>query len=227
MGRSIKRDLSKVNKVLHPRSRKAQKLHQKASRNVTVEKSKKIHKMRENLVGEKLLWFKERLVLDVKVYSSQMVLDIVEQYLARFDDELEQISVHHSIGHRKNRRYASREDILNMAKMHDVEEFDTCGLEIPDLMNDKELAYLRNWNGELRYLQNMHLKRYSRSKLLEGINRTKSKGVKEHNSGELMVTESKSNAPSGMEEAHCEPEVESQSTSECTLNEKTCETMIE
>lgn len=38
-------------------------------------------------------------------------------------------------------------------------------LEIPDVMNSKQLQILRNWNGELRFLQNFALKRISLPKL--------------------------------------------------------------
>ncbi|KAK7867619.1 hypothetical protein R5R35_014814 [Gryllus longicercus] len=168
MTKSIKKDLNKVNKLLHPRSRKAQKLHQKANRLITREKSKKFHAMKENLIGEKLQWFKDRLIPNVRRYTGQMCLDIISTYLSRFDQELEQITIVHTIGkNRKNRRFASREDVINMTILHEKEEFETCGLEIPDLMNMQQLAYLRSWNGELRFLQNFHLTRYTRKQLEE------------------------------------------------------------
>lgn len=35
--------------------------------------------------------------------------------------------------------------------------------EIPDLMCPKNLEYLRTWNGELRFIQNINLKRFRKS----------------------------------------------------------------
>lgn len=49
-------------------------------------------------------------------------------YLGRFDEELDQIKMKHSVGQRKNRQHASREDIINMTIKREREEFDTCGL---------------------------------------------------------------------------------------------------
>ncbi|XP_046742657.1 uncharacterized protein LOC124409213 [Diprion similis] len=48
--------------------------------------------------------------------------------MARHDKELEQINIKHSIGGRKNRQHASREDILRMTKKNEEAEYDTCGI---------------------------------------------------------------------------------------------------
>jgi translation machinery-associated protein 16 len=48
--------------------------------------------------------------------------------LGRFDAELEQIKIKHSIGNRKNRQHASREDIINLTIKAEREEFNSCGL---------------------------------------------------------------------------------------------------
>ena len=50
------------------------------------------------------------------------------RYIARNDEELEQIQIKHSIGGRKNRQHANREDILIMNKKNDTEEYNTCGI---------------------------------------------------------------------------------------------------
>lgn len=38
-------------------------------------------------------------------------------------------------------------------------------VEMPDLLNAQQLEILRNWNGELRYLQNFKLQRFARKHL--------------------------------------------------------------
>ncbi|PSN35392.1 hypothetical protein C0J52_17820 [Blattella germanica] len=95
-------------------------------------------------------------------------MKLIELYLSRFDEELEQIKMKHNIGNRKNRQHASREDVILLTKLHEKEEFHTCGLEIPDLLNPKQLEMLIKWEGELRFLQNFKLKRYS-LKQLQGL----------------------------------------------------------
>ncbi|CAG2066448.1 unnamed protein product, partial [Timema podura] len=89
-------------------------------------------------------------------------------YLKRFSDELEQIKLKHSVGNRgKSRQHASREDIIRLTVLRDEEEFATCGLEVPDLLNPKQLQLLRSWSGELRYIQNLRLVRLHRRGLKE------------------------------------------------------------
>ena len=46
-------------------------------------------------------------------------------------------------------------------------EFDGCGLEMPDLGDEANFRYFLNWNGELRIVQNIKLRR-CRRKELEG-----------------------------------------------------------
>jgi translation machinery-associated protein 16 len=50
------------------------------------------------------------------------------RYLGRFQEELEQISLKHSVGNRKNRQHANREDIIRLTLLRDEELFNTCGL---------------------------------------------------------------------------------------------------
>ena len=44
-------------------------------------------------------------------------------------------------------------------------EFDGCGLEMPDLGDEANYRYFLNWNGELRIVQNIKLRRYRRKEL--------------------------------------------------------------
>ena len=44
-------------------------------------------------------------------------------------------------------------------------EFDGCGLEMPDLGDEANFRYFLNWNGELRIVQNIKLRRYRRKEL--------------------------------------------------------------
>ncbi|ERL88682.1 hypothetical protein D910_06066 [Dendroctonus ponderosae] len=102
---------------------------------------------------------------------------IKQNLLGRFDDELEQIKLKHSIGQRKNRQHANREDIINMTLKSEKEEFKTCGIELPDLLNPNHLKQLKLWTGELRFLQNFKLKRFSLRNLKEAKEKLEKKSV--------------------------------------------------
>ncbi|XP_044257836.1 translation machinery-associated protein 16 [Tribolium madens] len=159
----------------HPNSRKTNALVKQIKKTKAREKNKQNSNIKLNLLGEKILWFKDNLEPDCNSYSPRQVLKIIEKYLARFDEELEQIKLKHSIGNRKNRQHASREDIINLTIKTEKEEFNTCGLEIPDLLNIQQFSFLREWNGELRFLPKFKLKRYNRKALENAINNVESK----------------------------------------------------
>ncbi|KAG7303260.1 hypothetical protein JYU34_011727 [Plutella xylostella] len=158
----VKRD---IDKLKHPNSRKTISMVKKMKKHEKKDDKKLGTHVKQNLVGEKILWFKERIPEDCAVLSKEQILELIEQYLARFDEELEQIALKNSIGQRRNRQHASREDIINITKKREVEEFATCGLELPDLMDHQQMKVLKNWNGELRFLQHFKLKRICRKHL--------------------------------------------------------------
>ncbi|KAL3278185.1 hypothetical protein HHI36_013524 [Cryptolaemus montrouzieri] len=131
-------------------------------RRTNIKEKKKIRgNLKSNLIGEKLLWFQENLPAITTNCSVTLIEELIRKYLSRFDEELEQIKIKHSVGVRKNRQHASREDIIKLTVKREFEEYKTCGLEIPDLMNSEQFELLRTWNGELRFLPNFKLKRYS------------------------------------------------------------------
>jgi translation machinery-associated protein 16 len=161
-------------KCKHPNSRKTNALVKQINKNKAREKSKHSGNIKLNILGEKIKWFKDNLEPGCTSYTVKQTLDIIEKYLGRFDAELEQIKIKHSIGNRKNRQHASREDIINLTIKTEREEFDSCGLEIPDILNIAQFNLLQNWNDELRFLPKFKLKRYSRKYLEESASSVKS-----------------------------------------------------
>ncbi|XP_050352991.1 translation machinery-associated protein 16 homolog [Nymphalis io] len=158
--------IKNLEKLKHPNSRKTISLAKKMLKNEKKNNNKIGTHVKQNLIGEKILWFKERIPEGCVILDKEQTLKLIETYLARFDEELEQIALKNSIGQRKSRQHASREDIINITKKRDIDEFETCGLEMPDLMNAQQMELLKNWNGELRYLQNFKLKRIARKHLI-------------------------------------------------------------
>lgn len=70
------------------------------------------------------------LEINVFVYIYINLCFFIQRYIKRNDQELEQIAIKHSIGGRRNRQHASREDIIKMTKAREQEEFNTCGIGI-------------------------------------------------------------------------------------------------
>ncbi|KAI4467522.1 hypothetical protein MML48_2g00009185 [Holotrichia oblita] len=162
----IKQNLSKIG---HPNSRKTAALVRQVKRKQDRQKTKLAHVCLENLTGEKLMWFKEHLVPDVRVYLAEETEKIIAEYMARFNEELKQINIKQSIGKRKNRQYASREDIIKLTLKKEAEEYNTCGIEVPDLWDETQLNLLRTWGGELKYLQKFKLRRIGKRHILDKI----------------------------------------------------------
>ena len=99
--------------------------------------------------------------------DSAAILTLVNGFLSRFDDELEQIKIKNSIGGKNSKRkqHSAREDAINLAIKMEKSDFDGCGLELPDLLEPENLEYFRNWEGEVRYVQNIKLCRLRRADL--------------------------------------------------------------
>lgn len=155
-----------VDKLKHPNSRKTLSLVKQMKKSEKRDQKKLGTHIKQNVTGEKILWFKERVPENCTVLTKQQVLELIQTYLSRFDEELEQIILKNSVGQRKTRQHASREDIINITKKRELEEFETCGIEMPDLMDHSQMEVLRKWNGELRFLQNFKLKRFAKKHLI-------------------------------------------------------------
>ena len=88
-------------KILHPKSRKAAKMHYKEQRKLKISSKPKIGGVRLQALGEKLLWFHDNLAgvlnndekLDVPDF-----LDMINGYISRNESEIEQIKLKNSIG---------------------------------------------------------------------------------------------------------------------------------
>ena len=90
------------------------------------------------------------------------------RFSTRFQQEVDQIQLKNSIGgDKKNKkdRYRSRMDVIKLTIETETNEFEGCGLEMPNLLDEEDFKYFKNWNGELRFLQNIGLKRFRKEQL--------------------------------------------------------------
>ena len=78
-------------------------------------------------LGEKIAWFRDQLEPDVAVYTPDQAGVLVERYLGRFDEELEQIKLKNQVGQRTSRQHASREDTIEHTQKLEMEEYEGCG----------------------------------------------------------------------------------------------------
>ena len=97
--------------------------------------------------------------------TDSVMLELIEGMLSRFDEELQQIEIKKSIGKNRRKQHSSREDAIRQTMMTEKSDFEGCGLEMPDLLDQDNFKYFSNWDGELRFVQNIKLRRFRKSQL--------------------------------------------------------------
>ncbi|XP_064917498.1 translation machinery-associated protein 16 isoform X4 [Columba livia] len=99
-------------KVIHPYSRKAAQLAREAHKQEKKEKLKTDKALRLSIIGEKLEWFQSHLDPDKIEYTKKEAGELIENYMCRFNAELEQIELQNSIKGRQGRQHGSREAVI-------------------------------------------------------------------------------------------------------------------
>lgn len=190
----MRKEYSKAKKLAHPNSRKSIAIAKRAKKISNRQKAKLGGLIKQNLIGEKMLWIKEHMVPDVCPYTPELTARLLETYIARHDEELEQIMIKRSISNKRNKQHASREDVIRMTKEREQEEYNTCGIEIPDILNTTFCKMLINWNGELRYLSNFKFRRFGKTHLNEALEKM-NKPPKQHVKKDTQIETDKSESP--------------------------------
>ncbi|XP_053980730.1 translation machinery-associated protein 16 [Hylaeus volcanicus] len=169
MSAAMRKEYLKAKKIVHPNSRKSIAIAKRAKKISNRQKTKMGNMIKQNLIGEKMLWIQEHMVQDVCPYTPELTARLLETYISRNDEELEQINIKHSVGGKRSRQHASREDVIRMTKEREQEEYDTCGIEIPDILNASQCEMLRKWNGELKYMTNFKFRRFGKKHLNDAL----------------------------------------------------------
>ncbi|XP_054003383.1 translation machinery-associated protein 16 [Hylaeus anthracinus] len=169
MSAAMRKEYLKAKKIVHPNSRKSIAIAKRAKKISNRQKTKMGNMIKQNLIGEKMLWIQEHMVQDACPYTPELTARLLETYISRNDEELEQINIKHSVGGKRSRQHASREDVIRMTKEREQEEYDTCGIEIPDILNASQCEMLRKWNGELKYMTNFKFRRFGKKHLNDAL----------------------------------------------------------
>ncbi|XP_006892851.1 PREDICTED: translation machinery-associated protein 16 [Elephantulus edwardii] len=146
-------------KVIHPYSRKAGQITREAHKQGRKEKLKNEKALRLNIIGEKLQWFQNHLEPKKVEYSKKDACELIESYLNRFKNELEQIELHNSIKDRQGRRHCSREIVIKQTMERERQQYEGYGLEIPDIVDRNNLKTFREWDFDLKKLPNIKMRK--------------------------------------------------------------------
>ncbi|XP_050545376.1 translation machinery-associated protein 16 [Daktulosphaira vitifoliae] len=145
--------------VNHPNSRKTKQLIKSKHKTAFRDKKKLNNLAKPSLLCEKLIWFRDNVDNTISQYTPELLAMLIEKYLKRFDNELNLIQAKHK--DKINRRYASREDVIRLTVDREREEYLTAGIEVPSIFNAEQLLYLRTWDGDIRFLPNFRIIRFS------------------------------------------------------------------
>ena len=162
MPKAAKAKVGQNKKVIHPNSRKALSLARRSFRDLRINKLKSTRNKYDFLV-EKMLWFKENMDSEKCVYTKRELVELVNKYRHRFDEELEQIAIVNSIKGRDKLQYASREAAIKLTTEKEDTEFNSCGIEVPDLINGQHCEAFKTWDGETKYVPNIKLRKLSQT----------------------------------------------------------------
>lgn len=152
-------------KVLHPNSRKASKLTGKCMRKKRIEKKHTQTAIKQTVLIDKLQWFKDNRDPSVESYSRADMAELVQKYLRRFIDELEQIEIIHGMKSRRNRQHAAREDVIRMTMKRESDAFKSSGIDMPDLSNLKNLEFFLKWDGKSKHVDEIKIRKVKMSDL--------------------------------------------------------------
>ncbi|OAD56192.1 Translation machinery-associated protein 16 [Eufriesea mexicana] len=176
---ALRKEFLKVKNIAHLNSRKSLAIAKRTKKILHRQKAKMGGLIKQNITKEKMLWIKDHMVPDVCPYTTELTARLLKMYIARNDEEMDQIVLKRFVGTKRGRQHASREDILRMAREREQEEYDTCGIEIPDILNATQCQMLREWNGELRYLTNFKFRRFGKRHLEETLQKARNPSVED------------------------------------------------
>ncbi|XP_065084906.1 translation machinery-associated protein 16 homolog [Ochlerotatus camptorhynchus] len=157
--------LKELVKCKHPQSRKTLALARKVKKINNREKKKMGHAVKANIVGKKLGWFAEHLEDRKEPLNSEEFEQLIDTYLARFEEELEQIKLVQSISKQRNNQHASREATIKITLEKELENFNGGGLELPNLSDALEFKKFQQWDGNAQTVQHLKLHFISRKQL--------------------------------------------------------------
>ncbi|KAG0273748.1 hypothetical protein BGZ95_010464 [Linnemannia exigua] len=142
--------------MIHPSSRKAQQVMRVVLRKDRLEHRQKVRANNSFSTSDRILWFRHAVPDDVKTLTREEQHALIEEYLARYNEEYESLVALHRPG--KVRPKAAREDMLAAFIAKERQEY-ASGFEIPDFSSPKNVVILREWDGDLNSLNRIKMVR--------------------------------------------------------------------
>lgn len=153
-----------MSKAVHPNSRQAKRMMRSALRSDRISKKKSLYRRTQQQPQiNKLLWFQANMDPEKACYTHPEMIELIEQYLRRNDDELAEL--HEANTRTRNQRPKGvREDLLRSQVHAEEQLFENGNLRCPDLTRKATCAYLREWDGALKWVEAVEMMAFKRPK---------------------------------------------------------------
>ncbi|KAJ2608342.1 translation machinery-associated protein 16 [Coemansia sp. RSA 1365] len=107
--------------------------------------------------GQKQVWFRDRIneedLLEQKSWTIEQLAKLVDEYLQRNDDEIEDIES----GRVKGRALAPKDALLLQIMETEQKDAKLGGIEVPDLTSAFMAKTLRSWDGDVNSVSTIKL----------------------------------------------------------------------
>ncbi|KAJ3107325.1 hypothetical protein HDU96_007940 [Phlyctochytrium bullatum] len=145
MPNNAKKKLSKIKGVekAHPHSRKAVQMRRALAREEKIVKLRTEKNATQRAAVDRMVFFKFALPDDVKMATLEMAHDIIEQYIARNDDEIKEMTESLRPGKPKPPKLIQ----LQSLREKDVQEYNA-GFTLPNMLDAANVKRMRAWNGD-------------------------------------------------------------------------------
>jgi len=137
------------------------------------EKTKFGYLAKSNMQCEKLYWFLDRIPNVTKPLTPEDFENHMNEYLKRFDDEIEQIKLKQSISKNRLNQHNGRLDAITMTLERDLNEYKGGGMEMIDLCDPEKFESLMLWDKQTKTMQHLKFDRISEKYLHSLKNKTK------------------------------------------------------
>ncbi|OQO07995.1 hypothetical protein B0A48_06788 [Cryoendolithus antarcticus] len=140
--------------ALHEFSRDARRLRRAGNRDEKVSRSNKIQRMSNNQWTERTAFFRDQLPDVLHPFETAEIQHLIEEYLARHDEELAELRRERREGRPKSTRQVQLEQAVDVERKEYVS-----GYWMPDLQDFESLQKMEAWNGEWTGLANLRFAR--------------------------------------------------------------------
>lgn len=127
------------------------------------EKTKLGYAAKANILGEKFAWFTEHLDEKQDPLTPEEFVAAIEQYLNRFEEEIDQIKLKQSISKSRSHQHFSREATIRMTIEKETSDFNGGGIQFMDLCDLLQFRAFKDWDGNSMSLQHFKLQLISRN----------------------------------------------------------------